>query len=142
MKSLMRPTLRLLPLSLAAAFAAAPAQAQSLLELYRAARDHDAAYQSARAQNDAAKYRAEQARAGLLPTAGVSATRSETMQGNTASTPSRREFGTASGSVTLSQPLYRPANLAAFEQGKRQADAAQAQLTTASQDLIIRVSQA
>jgi outer membrane protein len=142
MKSLMRPTLRLLPLSLAAAFAAAPAQAQSLLELYQAARDHDAAYQSARAQNDAAKYRAEQARAGLLPTAGVSATRSETMQGNTASTPSRREFGTANGSVTLSQPLYRPANLAAFEQGKRQADAAQAQLTTASQDLIIRVSQA
>ncbi|MEY4653338.1 MAG: hypothetical protein RI884_1919, partial [Pseudomonadota bacterium] len=44
MNSLLRPTLRLLPLSLAAAFAALPAQAQSLLELYQAARDYDAAF--------------------------------------------------------------------------------------------------
>lgn len=143
MKSLLRPTLRLLPLSLAVAFAASPVRAQSLLDLYQAARDHDAAYQSARAQYEATRHRAEQARAGLLPTAGMSASRSETQQDTRSSTSTgQREFGTGSASLTVTQPLYRPANQAAFEQGRRQAEAAQAQLTAASQDLIIRVSQA
>ena len=44
--------------------------------------------------------------------------------------------------MSASQPLYRPANFATWEQGKRQVELAQAQLTAASQDLIIRVSQA
>jgi outer membrane protein len=142
MKSLLRPTLRLLPLSLAAAFAALPAQAQSLLDLYEAARGHDAAYQSARATFEAAQHRAEQARAGLLPTASLTSTRSETQLDTRTTSSTQRGFGTGSASLTVTQPLYRPANTAAYEQGKRQADAAQAQLTTASQDLIIRVSQA
>ena len=142
MKSLPRPTLRLLPLSLVAAFATLPAQAQSLLNLYEAARGHDAAYQSARATFEAAQYRAEQARAGLLPTASLTSTRSETQLDTRTTGSTQRGFGTGSASLTVSQPLYRPANSAAYEQGKRQADAAQAQLTASSQDLIIRVSQA
>ena len=142
MKSLPRPTLRLLPLSLVAAFATLPAQAQSLLNLYEAARGHDAAYQSARATFEAAQYRAEQARAGLLPTASLTSTRSETQLDTRTTDSTQRGFGTGSASLTVSQPLYRPANSAAYEQGKRQADAAQAQLTASSQDLIIRVSQA
>lgn len=142
MKSLLRPTLRLLPLSLAAAFAALPVQAQSLLDLYEAARGHDAAYQSARATFEAAQYRAEQARAGLLPTANLISSRSETQQDQRTTSSTQRNFGTGSASVSVSQPLYRPANRATYEQGKRQVDAAQAQLTTANQDLIIRVSQA
>ncbi len=142
MKSLLRPTLRLLPLSLAAAFAALPAQAQSLLDLYEAARGHDAAYQSARATFEAARHRAEQARAGLLPSASLTSTRSETQLDTRTTSSTQRGFGTGSASLSVTQPLYRPANTAAYEQGKRQADAAQAQLTAASQDLIIRVSQA
>ncbi len=142
MKSLLRPTLRLLPLSLAAAFAALPAQAQSLLDLYEAARGHDAAYQSARATFEAARHRAEQARAGLLPSASLTSTRSETQLDTRTTSSTQRGFGTGNASLSVTQPLYRPANTAAYEQGKRQADAAQAQLTAASQDLIIRVSQA
>jgi outer membrane protein len=38
--------------------------------------------------------------------------------------------------------MYRPANWATYELAKRQAEIASAQLTTAAQDLIIRVSQA
>ena len=60
-----------LPLAMGLAFLASAAQAQSLLELYESARGHDAAWQSARAQYDAAEARAEQARAGLLPTVGA-----------------------------------------------------------------------
>ena len=47
-----------------------------------------------------------------------------------------------SATVSASQPLYRPANFATYQQGKRQVELAEAQLTAASQDLIIRVSQA
>ena len=141
MKSLLRPRLRLLPLSLALV-SALPAQAQSLTELYEAARAHDAAYQSARAQHEAARHRAEQARAGLLPTSALSATRSESQQEVRTAVTTNRDYGTGGATVSITQPLYRPANLAAFEQGQRQAEVAQAQLTAAGQDLIIRVSQA
>lgn len=140
MKSLLRPVLRLLPLSLAVAFTVAPAQAQSLLELYQAARDHDAAFQSARAQYDAAQRRADQARAGLLPSASLTGSRTQTQQG--VSTSTKRDYGTAGTTLSVSQPLYRPANQANYEQGQRQSEVAQAQLSSVAQDLIIRVSQA
>ncbi len=135
--------LRLLPVPLAAglAFAALPAHAQSLQELYEAARAQDATWQSARSQFESAQYRAEQARGGLLPTVNLSGsvTRSEFENNNPVVD---RFYTTKSGAVTASQPLYRPANWAAFQQGQRQLEAAQAQYNAASQDLIIRVSQA
>lgn len=54
----------------------------------------------------------------------------------------RGNFGNQSATLSASQPLYRPANTATAEQGKKQAELAQAQLLAASQDLIVRVSQA
>ncbi len=140
----MKP-LRLLPLPLALglAFLAAPAQAQSLQALYESARAQDATWQSARAAFEAAQYRADQTLAGLLPTVGVGATASKSELSSTASgITTERGFSTRSAALQASQPLYRPANLVTYEQGKRQVDIARAQLTTASQDLIIRVSQA
>ncbi len=137
--------LRLIPLAaaLAAALGALPARAQSLLELYDAARAYDAAFQSARAQYDASAARAEQARAGLLPQAGLSAAATRTdLTSSTAAGTIDRGFTTQNPTLSASQPLYRPGNLAAWEQAKRQVDVAQAQLTTAGQDLILRVSQA
>ena len=140
------PTLsRLLPLSVAIASAllaiAPQAQAQSLLELYESARTFDASYQSAKLQYDANLAKADQALAGILPTAGLAAGVSRTGFQNTS--PSiDRSFSTQNASLTASQPLYRPANLAAYEQGLKQADLAKAQLETAEQDLIVRTSQA
>lgn len=129
-----------LPLALGAVFAPA-ARAESLLELYDLARAQDATWQSAKAQYDANLARAAQARAGILPTAGMSAsiTRSTFENDNP---PTDRNFGTRNLGISASQPLYRPANWATYEQGKRQAELAQFQLTQASQDLIVRVSQA
>jgi outer membrane protein len=140
-----RTSFRLLPVPaiLAAALAAltAPAHAQSLLELYQSARSYDAAWQSAKAQYDANLYRAEQARAGLLPSANLSLGVSRSKLDNTVP-----DFELASttqgGTVSASQPLYRPANYATWQQARRQVDLAQAQLNASSQDLIIRVSQA
>jgi outer membrane protein len=129
-----------LPLAVCAAFAP-QAHAQSLVALYDAARAFDATYQSARAQYEANVFRAEQARAGILPAANLTAgaTRSNFDLNN----PSvERAYGTQNATVSASQPLYRPANWATYEQGKRQAEIARAQLTTAEQDLLVRVSQA
>jgi outer membrane protein len=136
--------MRLLPLAaaLAAALGAAPAGAQSLLELYEAARAHDAAFQSAKAQYDANLARVEQARAGLLPSVNATAGLNRSNLENSNPVLTDRTFGTQTAGLSASQPLYRPANYATWQQGRLQADLARAQLTTAGQDLIIRVSQA
>jgi outer membrane protein len=134
---------RLLPLAaaLAAALASAPAGAQSLLQLYESARAYDAAWQSAKSQYEANLARADQATAGILPSANLAANASRSaLDINTPATD--RAFGTQSATVSASQPLYRPANWATYKQGRLQVDLAQAQLTAAGQDLIIRVSQA
>ncbi len=117
------------------------AQAQSLVELYESARAFDASYQSARLQYDANIAKAEQAKAGILPTAGLAAGVSRSNFQNT--TPNiDRSFATQNAALTATQPLYRPANWATYEQGLRQVDLSKAQLDTADQDLIVRTSQA
>jgi outer membrane protein len=140
-----RPSMRFLPLAMAlgAAFAL-PVRAQSLLELYESARAYDATWQSAKAQYDANLFRAEQAKAGILPSANLGAGVSRSNFENTVpNVPvTERNFTNQSATISASQPLYRPANFATWEQGKRQVELAQAQLTSASHDLIIRVSQA
>ncbi|MGV3570116.1 MAG: TolC family outer membrane protein [Ramlibacter sp.] len=137
--------LRLLPLSAALAMAlAGPARAEGLLELYEAARAHDAAWQAARAQYDANIARAAQARAGILPQAGLSAGITRSNYENDTPPPAvvDRSFTTQQATLNASQPLWRPANWATYRQGLRQAELAEYQLVAASQDLIIRVSQA
>ncbi|MBC7434497.1 MAG: TolC family outer membrane protein [Bdellovibrionales bacterium] len=134
--------LRLLPLPIAIGMAfSSGAQAENLLELYQSARAFDATYQSAKAQYDANLARAAQARAGLLPTASLAAGYSRTDL-NVSVPAIARAFVTEQASISASQPLYRPANLATFEQGKRQVEIAGAQLQAAEQDLVLRVSQA
>jgi len=140
----MTPT-RLLPLSVAIGFALAlPAKAQSLLELYQSAQAYDAGYQSAKSQYDATLAKAEQARAAILPTVGLSAgltlgTVDNSLRG---ATVKQGGYDTQSASLFASQPLYRPANQASYAQGIKQLDLAQWQLANADQDLIVRVSQA
>ena len=132
--------LSILSLALCAALCA-PAQAQSLLELVESARTHDTAWQSARAQLDAAARKADQARAGLLPSAAL--TGGLTRSNVELSKPKIENTGTAQTvGINASQPLYRPANRIMLEQGQRGVDVAQAQLDAATQDLLVRVSQA
>jgi outer membrane protein len=135
---------RLLPLTLAIGAALAlPAQAQSLQELYEAARGHDAAYQAARSQYEANLYKADQAKAALLPTVNFTAGAStSSLRTEQSSGTSDREFDNRNVGINASQPLYRPNNYASYQQGTRQADLAEAQLLAAEQDLIVRVSQA
>ena len=125
-------------------FAAVPAYAQNLVDLYDSARAFDTNYQSAKLQYDANLAKADQAKAGILPTAGLSAgaTRNNLENTNPALVGLNRTFNSQTAAITASQPLYRPGNVAAYEQGLKQVDLAKAQLDTASQDLIVRTSQA
>lgn len=118
-----------------------PAQAQSLLEIYEAARAYDATYLSARSQYEANLARAEQAKAGLLPQAGVSAGANWNDR-NSSVDALDGSFNSQNVTLSASQPLYRPANRANSQQGDLSADIAQAQLQSAEQDLIIRTTQA
>ncbi|MDP2368052.1 TolC family outer membrane protein [Rhodoferax sp.] len=135
------------PLPLAAAIGLAlslPASAQSLVDLYGAARTYDATYQSAKSQFDASIAKADQSKAGIFPSASLSAGASRTnLVSSTSSTPEvERTFGANTATLSASQPLYRPANWIGYAQGKKGVDVAQAQLIAAEQDLIIRVATA
>ena len=134
-------TYRLLPLTVALTLAGMlPVQAQSLADLYATARTYDAAYQSALSQSVATLARGEQAKAGVWPVAGLSAGASRT-QLDVSGAPANINYGTQNATLSASQPLYRPSNWASYEQGDKQAALAQAQLTVAEQDLIVRTSQ-
>ena len=136
----------LLTLALASIWATCSplAQAQSLVDLYESARAFDAGYLSARLQYDANLARADQARASILPTAGLSAgaTRTDLTISPPPAAALNRAFNTETATLSASQPLYRPGNWATYEQGKKQLDQARSQLDTAEQDLIVRTSQA
>ena len=135
-----------LPLAalLSLAFAGA-SQAQSLLEIYEMAKGYDATYQSAKAQYDANLAKADQGKAQLLPAIGLSAgaTRAERTQDPQTTTPvSNFSYTTQTAGINATQPLYRPANLATYRQSQKSLELAQASLSQAEQDLVVRVSQA
>lgn len=136
-----RPALSRLTAGICLALGFGTVQAQSLVELYEAARGFDATYLSARSQFDASVARAEQARAGLLPQVGLGAGANWT---NRNSSVAALDGTSNSQNVTLSasQPLYRPANRITNDQGQRSVEVAKAQLQAAEQDLIVRTTQA
>jgi outer membrane protein len=136
-------TLRLLPLTLSLlSVLTGAAQAQSLVHLYETAKGYDASFKAAQSQYQANLAKAEQAKALLRPTAGLSANLSEADYANQLNAAGDARFGTRTATLSASQPLFRPANSASYRQGLKQADLAQAQLKAAEQDLIVRVSQA
>ncbi|MFT7724434.1 MAG: TolC family outer membrane protein [Roseateles sp.] len=129
------------PLALAAGLLmAGAAQAQSLQELYDAARGYDATYLATKASADAAAARAAQAEALQRPTFGLSASGT---QGRT-----DPPGGQAVNSRTLSAGLqgryavYNAANQPTIDKARRGLEAAQADLDIAEQDLIVRLATA
>lgn len=124
------------------ALGAAPAaSAQTLVQLFEAARATDATYQGARAQYDANLARADQSRALILPSASLSLGASRNVYDSTMP-PIDGTYTALTASVGATQPLYRPGNWAGYEQGLKLADVARAQLLVAEQELVIRLAQA
>jgi outer membrane protein len=109
------------------------AQAQSLVELYEAARSYDATFLAARAQFEADQAKADQGRAAWRPQVGISAGKSRTDSDNSK---------TDASNVTLSasQPVIRAANFIGAAQSEKSRSVANAKLTAADQELIVRTA--
>ena len=135
------PIARLLlgPLLLALGLSGA-VRAQGLTALYEAARAYDATYLAARAQADAAEYRAAQAEALGLPTLSANVKGVATQ----IDLPGGRSGDNNAVQTGLNgrMPLFNKANQATMEQAQRSLVASKAELESAEQDLIIRVTQA
>ena len=154
MTKLLRPlqapsshALRAISLGVLLAWISAATQAQSLSELVAQARGYDASWQAQQADARAAASRADQAMSGLLPSVGLSAGANRSHVDIHTSVPIPGMAGSVNTTqqnlqLSAQQPLYRPANKIAYEQGQRGVDVAQAQLDSASQNLIVRVAQA
>lgn len=144
--SLTRTVFRTLPLAAAVMLAfASNAQAQSLVEMYEAARGYDAGFISAKAQFEANLARANQALGGILPNISVSVSQTRTDFDRQEQGGARlliAELETKTTAATLVQPIYRPAAWATYRQGGRQLQQAAAQYEAAEHDLLVRVSQA
>jgi outer membrane protein len=135
------PMVRLLlsPLVLALSLCGA-VRAQGLSELYEAARGYDATYLAARAQAEAAEYKAAQAKALGLPslTANVRGVARQ-IDLPVASTASNNAVQTE---LNGRFPLFNKANQATMEQAEKSLIASRAELEAAEQDLVIRLTQA
>jgi outer membrane protein len=117
------------------------AAAQSLQALVEAARGYDATFRAAQAAAQSAEFRSAQAEALGRPTAALTAS------AGTSATDGSRTSGTLQAStlqagVSGRYPLFNRSNDATMAQARKALDLAKADLDTAEQDLIIRVSQA
>ena len=133
----------LAPIAAACAAFAMPVQAQSLVELYEAARGFDSAFQSAKAQLDANQYKVDQARSAFLPKLGLAAGVNSTYLSVAPDLgpKSDRNFGAANAALNGSYPLYGPASQVNVDLARKSSTLAQAQLAVIDQDLVVRVAQ-
>ena len=119
------------------AFFSLNVQAADLLQIYKDALMNDAQYASARASLAAGQEKAPQGLAGLLPVISASGgyARNEVLS-------SPYTYNANSYALTLTQPLFRWANIQQYQQGKLAVAASEAAFAQAQQDLITRVAQA
>ena len=117
-------------------------RAQSLLELYEAARGYDASYLAARALLESAQYRTEQAKALNRPSVGLQVQGTRTTSDTPYSSTLSADTNSLSAGVSASQNLYNKANSATIEQAEKSLAISKADFEAAEQDLIVRVAQA
>ncbi len=132
--------IRLSTVLVAGAFAQGAAGAD-LLDTYRLAKQHDAQFASSRASLEAGIEKLPQGRALLLPV--INGTANTTYNdGENRTLDFSRSFNSNGWGVTLTQPIFRWQNLVQYQQSQFQVLQAEAQFSQATQDLIVRLSQA
>ena len=119
----------------------ATVSAQGIQELYDAARAYDATYLAARALADSAQYQRDQAKALMRPTVGLQAGADRNLLNLPG--PSSNTYNTqTNGGLSAQQPLFNRSNSVSIEQAERNYEIANADLETAEQSLIVRLTQA
>lgn len=137
---------------MAVAVAAGGAHAESLLELYDAAKLYDATYLAARAQAESAYSKADQAKALIRPSLNLQAGISRTDFNSSVSNSQAALPGVASSydsntttkraGLQARQTIYNADSFARLDQADQSRLVADADLQVASQDLAVRVTQA
>ena len=126
---------------------ASTASASDLMGIYRDALNQDPVFASARSAYMATLEKLPQGKALLLPqvNAQAAANYNDTenkFKGTGAPIDRHADYWDSRIGVTVTQPLYRKANNASYEQAKVQTAQAETQVQLAAQDLMLRVSQA
>ena len=130
---------------LATPLLASPLWAADLLQIYRDAQANDALYAAAKANLEAGQEKLPQARAGLLPTLGVTGNtqwNENEIKQRSGALLAKPDFNSNGYTITLSQPLFRWQNWVAYDQSQYLVAQAEANYVQASQDLILRTAQA
>jgi outer membrane protein len=125
---------------IASALLSLDATALDLMEAYREAQAYDSQFASARAAREANAEKSVQGRAGLLPSASMTASASK-VTGQSTLNPNI-DYTASSYQLQLRQPLYNRASSDVYEQSKLQVAVSEVQFDQARTDLIIRVAQA
>ena len=135
-----------LPVALGLAGIAGTAAGEDLIQVYHEALANDPVLASARATWVATQEAVPQARAALLPNVSLAASANvQDFVENLHTDPTtsfRQRFGQLGYTVSASQPLFRLQNTIALNQAKQQVGQADYVLSSAEQDLIVRVAQA
>ena len=120
-------------------------QAADLLDIYHAAQSQDAVFASARAAQQAGQEKLTQGRSLLLPSVNLNAnTTNNRVTANYQNNPGlsgTTNYNTHGYGVTLTQPLFREQNWAAYNQSELQVVISEAQFKLAEQDVILRSAQ-
>lgn len=127
----------------------AASETQDLVTIFQLARANDPTWAAARNANIAAQEKLIQGKALLLPSASLGANTAH-VQSNIDRAAGAFNIGSSGHdayetygySLNLNQPLYRKQNRIQYEQSKTLVAQADEQLTTAHQELMLRVSQA
>lgn len=115
-----------------------------LFQAYQLARDHDAIYEAARHEREAAREKPAQAAAGLLPSLALGVNRNKSAGSASFGEvlPESRQAFNHGWNLRLSQPLVRWQSWEAYLQAGALDEQAEAQFRLARQELILRVAQA
>ncbi len=118
--------------------------AEDLMDVFKIAADYDAQLRAAGAVRDAQYQAKPLARSGLLPEIGAYgdlAYHNQSIQDSSLGSPST-DYDSSHLSLSLSQPLFRRDRMVRLEQADWQLEQADADYTTARQDLVLRVATA
>lgn len=129
-----------LALLMTSAFLSLEANALDLMNAYREAQAYDSQFASARAAREANTEKSVQGRAGLLPSASMTAGANK-ITGQSTINPNI-DFSATNYQLQLRQPLYNRANQDVYEQSKLQVAVSEVQFDQAKNELMLRVAQA
>jgi outer membrane protein len=124
------------------------AYAADLLDIYHAAQSQDAVFAAARAAQQAGQEKLTQGRALLLPSVNfnVNTTHNDITTTYAEQKPpyfvnNNAKYNTHGYGITLTQPLFREQNWAAYNESELQVAISEAQFKLAEQDIILRSAQ-